>query len=98
MPCGNGSTTGLNVFEVAGELFIALDLVTVSLVGGSCFFVFDPVFSPGSWISCLTGIANLTWVIPDVVSRGKCDPAKLRHGPPLRGRPDDVIHNFYKKT
>ena len=52
MPCGDGSTTGLNVVEVAGELFIALDLVMVSLVGGSCFFLFDPVFSSGSWISC----------------------------------------------
>ena len=38
MPCGNGSTTGYSVVEVAGELFIALDLVMVSLVGGSCFF------------------------------------------------------------
>ena len=73
MPCGNGSTTGYSVVEVAGELFIALDLVMVSLVGGSCFFLFDPVFSSGSWISCLAGRANLSSPCPgepppDVVS------------------------------
>ena len=46
MPCGNG----YSVVEVAGELFIALGLVMVSLVGVSFFFLFDPVFSSGSWI------------------------------------------------
>ena len=88
MPCGNGSTTGYSVVEVAGELFIALDLVMVSLVGGSCFFLFDPVFSSGKIVFVFSRESHFSSPCPgepppDVVS------GENVAGSP-RGRPDDV--------